>query len=98
MIGNYLNQTAVWKKKTGDNGYGEPAFANPVAIKVRWEGRRRLVRDKQGKEVVSESEAICIEDVQADDVLVYGGRDWPVIAVSDVPELNGEIDHREVAC
>lgn len=97
MIGNYLNQVAQWKRKTHDNKYGEPVYADPVTIKIRWEGRRRLVRDKQGKEVVSESEVICVEDVQPDDVLVYGGREWPVITVSEVPGLNGELDHREVA-
>lgn len=97
MIRNYLNQIAVWKKKTGQDGYGEPIFADPVTIKVRWEGRRRLVRDKTGKEVVSESEVICIEDVRPDDVLAYGGREWVVIAVGEAPGLSGSISHREVA-
>jgi hypothetical protein len=97
MIKDYLNQDATWSSKTGDNEYGESVFADAVLIKVRWEHRRRFVRNSQGKEVVSESEVICIETVQVDDVLTYSGQDHIVITVSDVPGLNGDISHREVA-
>lgn len=97
MMDAYLNQTATWKRVIGQNGYAEPLFAPDQTIKVRWEGKRRLVRDKQGKEVISESEVICIEDVQSDDVLVFGGREWTVISVSEVPGLDGGTSHREVA-
>ncbi len=97
MITCYLNQTATWKRKTGNNEYGEPEFAASVDISVRWEGRRRLVRDRQGKEVISESEVFCVENIQPDDILTYGGRDWPVIAVSEIPDLSGNVMFREVA-
>lgn len=97
MIADKLNQTATWKRKTGVNEFGESIFADPVEIAVRWEGRRRLVRDKQGKEVISESEVFCVEAVLPDDVLTYGGRNWVVITVSEVPGLDGTISHREVA-
>lgn len=96
MIKRYLNQTATWKRVTGLNEYGEPITTNQ-AIKVRWEGKRRLVRDKQGQEVVSEARVFCLEAVQPGDVLNDGARDWPVIAVSECPDLAGNVLYREVA-
>ena len=96
MIEGYLNQRAVWKRKTGSNEYGEPETSSK-SIKVRWEGKRRLVRDNEGREVVSEARVFCIEPVKPGDILKYEDRDWPVIAVSTVPGLDGSESHREVA-
>jgi hypothetical protein len=96
MIRGYLNQTALWKKVVGQNMYGEPSTSSKT-IKVRWEGKRRLVRDNEGREVVSEARVFCIEPVKPGDKLEYAGREWPVIAVSTVPDLGGKEAHREVA-
>jgi hypothetical protein len=96
MIEGYLNQRAVWKRKTGQNEYGEPVTSSK-SIKVRWEGKRRLVRDNQGREVVSEARVFCVEPVKPGDILGHGGREWPVIAVSTVPGLDGSESHRECA-
>ncbi len=96
MIEGYLNQRAVWKRKTGSNEYGEPVTKQKT-INVRWEGKRRLVRDNEGREVVSEARVFCVEPVQPGDILEHGGREWPVIAVSTVPGLDGKESHREVA-
>jgi hypothetical protein len=96
MIKGYLNQTATWHYVTGLNEYGEPTTSSKT-ISVRWEGKRRLVRDNQGREVVSEARVFCVEAVQAGDELEHGGRRWPVIAVSTVPGLDGAENHREVA-
>ena len=96
MIEGYLNQRAVWKRKIGSNEYGEPVTKQKT-IKVRWEGKRRLVRDNEGREVVSEARVFCVEPVKPGDILEHGGREWPVIAVSTVPGLDGKEAHREVA-
>jgi hypothetical protein len=96
MIEGYLNQRAVWKRKIGSNEYGEPVTKQKT-IKVRWEGKRRLVRDNQGREVVSEARVFCTEAVKPGDELEFNGRRWPVIAVSTVPDLDGKEAHREVA-
>ena len=96
MIEGYLNQRAVWKRKTGSNEYGEPTTSSKT-ISVRWEGKRRLVRDNQGREVVSEARVFCIETVKPGDELEFDGRRWTVIAASTVPDLNGKEAHREVA-
>ena len=97
MIKCYLNQTAIWHYTTGQmNEYGEPVTKQKT-IKVRWEGKRRLVRDNQGQEVVSEARVFCIEPVKPGDKLEYAGREWPVITVSTVPGLDGSEQFREVA-
>ncbi len=97
MIKGYLNQTAIWHYSTGQkNEYGEPEFGKKT-IKVRWEGKRRLVRNNEGREVVSEARVFCVEPVKPGDILEHGGREWPVIAVSTVPGLDGKEAHREVA-
>lgn len=96
MIEGYLNQRAVWKRVVRLNEYGEPV-TKQKKIKVRWEGKRRLVRDNQGREVVSEARVFCVEPVQPGDLLKYADREWPAIAVSIVPGLDGKESHREVA-
>jgi hypothetical protein len=96
LIECYLNQTAIWKKVVGQNMYAEPQTESKE-IKVRWEGKRRLVRDKEGREVVSEARVFCVEPVKPGDILEHGGREWPVIAVSTVPDLDGKESHREAA-
>jgi len=96
MIQDYLNQTAIWHYVTGQNEYGEPSTSSKT-IKVRWEGKRRLVRDNEGREVVSEARVFCTEAVKPGDELEFDGRSWPVIAVSTVPDLGGKEAHREVA-
>ena len=96
MIEGYLNQMAVWKQTIGSNEYGEP-ITKQKTIKVRWEGKRRLVRDNEGREVVSEARVFCVEPVKPGDILEHGGREWPVIAVSTGPGLDGSESHREVA-
>ena len=96
MMRDYLNQAATWHYVTGLNEYGEPSTSSKT-IKVRWEGKRRLVRDNEGREVVSEARVFCIEAVKPGDKLEFDGRSWPVIAVSTVPGLDGKEVHREVA-
>lgn len=96
MIQDYLNQTATWHYVTGQNEFGEPT-TDSKTINCRWEGKRRLVRDKDGQEVVSEARVFCVEAIKPGDELEYDGRSWPVIAVSVVPGLDGAESHKEVA-
>lgn len=96
MIKGYLNQTAIWHYVTGQNEYGEPQTSSKT-IKVRWECKRKLVRDNEGREVVSEARVFCTDHVKPGDELEFDGRRWPVIAVSTVPGLDGKEAHREVA-
>ena len=96
MIEGYLNQTATLKTTTGYDGYGDPVTVEK-SIPVRWEGKRRLVRDSQGREVISEARLFCLERVKPDDLVEYSGEEWKVIAVSEIVDLDGALSHYEVA-
>lgn len=97
MVAGYLNQQATWKRMVSEDGYPPHPEEPGTYIKVRWKAKRRLVRNAEGVEVVSEARVFCVEDIRPGDVLEYGGRDWPVIAVSDAVGLDGATMFREVA-
>jgi len=91
-LSRYLNQTAIWKKKTGTlNGYGKPERVE-APLKCRIEKRIRLVKDQFGKEVVSDSTIYTEAAVTADDAV--DGR--PVLAVTDMVDVAGKIIGYEV--
>lgn len=96
MIENYLNQTATWQVKTGNNSYGEPTYSVAADISCRFEGKHRLVRSAEGVQVVSEATLYCTEAVKANDLITIGGREYVVLSVADQPRLDGAINHREV--
>lgn len=96
MISDYLNQTATWFKAGDPDAYGAPSYTEQE-IKVRWEFKRRLVRNKEGIEVVSECRVFCQESVKAGDKLAYEGVNYPVINYSILSTLNGSELYREVS-
>ncbi|TCS78780.1 hypothetical protein [Tepidibacillus fermentans] len=96
MIKDYLNQTATLKTTTGYNEYGEPVSSTKT-IFCRFEMKRKLVRDKQGNQVVSEATMYCIDSIGPDDRVVYNGKEYVVITVSEIVDLDGKITHYEVA-
>ncbi len=97
MLSGYCNQVVGWKSKTGQNEYNEPIYASSVSINVRFEYKRRLVRNKQGQEVVSEARVFTEYPLKPDDLITYDSRDWPVISVSNLADLDGQITGYEVS-
>lgn len=96
-IANYTNQTATWRQMTGTNAYGEPETVD-TAIPVRWEWRRRMVRNTEGVDVVSEGTVYTAAQVAVGDSLIEpDGTSYPVIAVSVLYDLDGSERHREVS-
>lgn len=54
MIATYTAQT-IWRKpKTGVDANGQPVFGAAVQMTARWLEKRRLVRNAQGEQVISE--------------------------------------------
>jgi len=92
MIGSYLAQ-AIWRKaRIGVDGYGQPTFGTPTQTKGRWLEKRRLVRNAQGEQVISEvsvtlspDEAIAVGDQLSMDNSMY----LTVIALSADRDLAG---------
>ena len=77
-LAKYLNQNVIWQAKAGQTGYNEPTYSAGVSIKARKEKKRRMVRDAQGIEVVSQTtiytqSVIGMEDlIDADQVINIG--------------------------
>lgn len=94
MIRNYLNQTAQWKHINEHDGYNEAIYAEAVEIKVRWEGKQTVVRNKKGEEVISQATVYCSAHVVEGDLLTYGDRSWDVKAVDMPPSLDGKEGYR----
>ena len=95
IMDDYLNQSATIRSKTGTNAFGEPVFTD-VPIKCRWEANQKLLRDTQGQQVVSVGRVFTNVAVKPTDLLNDGSRDWVVISVADMPDLDGITQYWEV--
>ena len=87
-----MNQTAVWKHKTGTNEYTESIYAPEASIPARIEERVRLVKDKTGNQVISRSTVFTMAQIKVDD-LVDGKV---ALAVNNNTGLDGSIEGYEV--
>ena len=96
MIGPYLNQTAIWRKKTSEGDYNRPVLAADKAIPCRWEGRTRLIKNPRGEMVQSTATVIVTESVETGDVLVKDGHTFTVLDFLIIPTFGGAEGYREV--
>jgi hypothetical protein len=94
MIGSYLAQSIWRKSRSGVDGYAQPVYRTPVATKGRWLEKRRLVRNAQGEQVISQvsvtlapDEAVAVGDELSLDGVAY----LTVIAVSADRDLAGGV-------
>lgn len=97
MIDTYLTQTMTVRAVSGRSLSGDPILVDTTNVKCRVEYSRQLVRNQTGTEVTSEATVFTTHPVKLDDVLVIGGREWPIISISSVPDLSGSTLFREVS-
>lgn len=97
MFELYAAQAIPWKKRTDIKDNGAAVLAPMKPIKGRFEYKRRLIRDAKGEQIVSEAFVMTMTDVQPGDVIVWDGRDWPVVSVTTAVGLHGTVLHREVS-
>jgi len=101
MIGSYLAQTIHHKASSGVDGYGQSTFDAAVQIAGRWVEKRRIVRNREGREVVSEISVTLDGDsaVAAGDQLSIDGEFYAeVITVSSAPALGGDPITKRAFC
>ena len=67
-----LRQSATFWATTGLDNFGDPTWAAPVAISVRWEIRREIFLDSSGEENTGESVVYLDRDVARGDYLFLG--------------------------
>lgn len=96
MIDTYTNQRAMWRKRTAVQPNGTPLYAKDVSIPVRFEYKRRVVRDVSGEASVSEAFCMTTAPVEPGDILVYDGREWLARSLNKVFNFLGIEVHREV--
>lgn len=92
MIEDYCNQSAVWKHISDSNEYNEPVYSEPVTIKCRKEQKFKLVKNKLGQEVVSDTKLTTVMPVQVDDLI----DDRTVISVLSLVDFDGNTEGYEV--
>ena len=93
MIGDYLAQEIWCCARTGVDGYGQPTFGTPAKLAGRWLEKRRLVRNAEGEQVISEvTVTLDPEAVLAvgDHLSADGSTYLTVIALSVSRGLGGE--------
>ena len=95
LISEYLNQSITLKAKASVNAYNESTYTSST-IKARFEYKRRMVRNRDGEELLSTAQVFTEAQVKPDDVLTFDGRDWQVITVENCVDLEGNVNHYEV--
>ena len=96
MIGNYTNQTVSYKSLSAIDEYGKATYATTASIAARYEYNRKIVKDGNGKDVISEARCFTATAVKPDDVLTFDSKDWTVISVSNIYNLDGLVKWYEV--
>lgn len=94
IITPFLQQTATLKRSTGPDSYGEQGHAAGVTIPVRWFYENKMVRDTEGREVVSTAHISTRESISTQDLVTdEDGRDREVIAVRKNRDVDGVFSH-----
>lgn len=65
----YLNQIAQYQAQTVPDNYGNMQYTSPQTIKVRKEGKARLVRDTNGETIVSSTTVFSITQINPMDMI-----------------------------
>lgn len=96
MISAYFNQSASWKAVIETDQYNEPTYADPADVDCRFEYKRKMVRNKEGQEVISEATLFTKSPIKPDDVITYDEIDWTILAVANEVGLDGTVEFYEV--
>lgn len=95
MIDRYTNQTVSYKGTSTQDEYCQTAYVTTVNMLCRYEYDRKIVKNKEGKEVISEARCFTKTAVKPDDVITFDSKDWPIISVKNEVDLNGTVKFYE---
>ena len=95
IASSYTHQTATWQQASGIDSHGQTTRTT-TSIDARWEWKRRLVRNAEGKDIASNGLCITVSAITLDDILTApDGRDYVVLTVSVIYGLDGSELYRE---
>lgn len=86
FVDSICAQTAVYWGNPIADGFGGKAYTDIREIKVRWDGKQELIKDKEGKEVMSHAEITVTEDLSLDGLLRLGSFDDIADSTGKVPQ------------
>lgn len=72
MIEDKLNQVCTYWEPGEEDMFGNPSWSAPQVLACRWEDKQKLIRDKTGEQVVSQSEVWIVVQVRDKGRLVKG--------------------------
>ena len=90
MLSNYANQSLTLKTKASVNEYNESVYTSST-IKARFQYERKLVRNENGENVFSNANIYTKASIKEDDVIVFDGKEWTIMFVSNHYDLNGNL-------
>jgi len=72
LIDRMRQQDAIYWSPLGNDGFGNKTYNAPVQLRVRWEKKREMVRDKNGQEVISQAIVYPPTELDLDGFLFEG--------------------------
>jgi len=95
LVASYLTQTVIWERVLGYDEFARPIM-DTQQIAARVEPANRLIRNREGAEVVSRARILTRAPVQPGDWLTLpDGARQPVLDARGFVGLGGE-EYREV--
>ena len=90
--------TVTIKEYEGDGAYG-PTYSDPYEVKGYFQQERKLVKDDEGNEIVSDAQFFTSEDIEPppESIITFNGVENEVISISPkYNALTGQKSHTEV--
>ena len=90
VVRKFAKQTLVYWAKAGSDGFGKPAYADPVEIKCRWDDIQREMITAEGRSIITKAQLLLVSPV-APGGLVFLGllTDWQALATyPKIPTVN----------
>jgi outer membrane lipoprotein-sorting protein len=90
MIEMYRNQEVTWKSLTSTSEDGSPTYSSST-IKVRFQYKRKMILDREGKQIISSSQVFTESAIKPGDTITFDGKAWPVLDVKNNYDLDGDL-------
>lgn len=95
MLDVYTNQEVKIKRVLSKDEYGD-VQTEIETIKGRLQFKHKIVINTEGQQVTSSATLYTKENLKLSDFIIYNGKEFQIIAISEIVNLNGEIEFREV--
>lgn len=90
-ISAFLNQTCIWKQKTGADAFGQPETDAGTELPCRWTAKVSQVTTESGEIFPSTVSVLVEANVSAQDVLCYEGAEKKVVGFDEIRDVAGNL-------